>query len=373
MSKDFKMLKRLQELDWDFSGSNKRDSLHSIHPYPAKFIPEIPEQLIKELAPREGIILDPFCGSGTTLSVAQKMGFSSVGIDLNPIACLISRVKTSALPADFQKIYKEVVLKAKNNLNIMNDNQIPNIDHWFKSDIQVVVANLKKAINEFSKNDRIYDALSLALSSILVRVSNQESDTRYAAIDKSIVKDDVYRLFEISCEKLINAINIDKDAPQVRVINKDVLKVKKTDVPEDVGLVITSPPYPNAYEYWLYHKYRMWWLGYDPISVKENEIGARAHFFKKNHHTEMDFYEQMLKTLSMINEVIVKNGHIAIVVGRSKIHGKIVDNAELIERAADNLGLKKIGRFNRVIKSSRKSFNLNHANIKEETIVILKK
>lgn len=373
MSEDFNMLKRLQELDWDFADSNKRDNLHSIHPYPAKFIPEIPAQLIKELAPQKGIILDPFCGSGTTLSVAQEMGYSSVGIDLNPIACLISRVKTSVLPLEFQEIYKEVIFNAMNNVSFMGDCQIPNIDHWFKSDIQIVISKLKKAINELSLNEQNHDALSLALSSILVRVSNQESDTRYAAIDKNIVNTDVYKLFESSCEKLIDAINIEKDAPQVRVINKNVLEVTKKDISEDVGLVITSPPYPNAYEYWLYHKYRMWWLGYDPISVKKNEIGARAHFFKKNHHTEMDFYEQMLKTLSMIDEVIIKNGYIAIVVGRSKIHGKIVDNADLIENAADDLGLKKIGRFNRIIRSSRKSFNLNHANIKEETIVILKK
>ena len=40
------------------------------------------------------LILDPFCGSGTALVEAQRAGFDAVGIDLNPIACRISRVKT---------------------------------------------------------------------------------------------------------------------------------------------------------------------------------------------------------------------------------------------------------------------------------------
>ncbi|CAM3711241.1 class I SAM-dependent methyltransferase [Xenorhabdus thuongxuanensis] len=367
------MLERLKELDWDFSGSNNKDGLHSIHPYPAKFIPEIPEQLIRELAPKKGVILDPFCGSGTTMSVAQKMGYESIGIDLNPIACLISRVKTSVLPDDFRCAYKNVLVDAKNRKDFIVGNNIPNVDHWFRTDIQEEISKFRKAIENYSENQAVYNALNLALSSILVRVSNQESDTRYAAVEKKITTNDVYKLFENSCEKLLETVKVDKNAPKVSVINKDVLKIDKSDISSEIGLVITSPPYPNAYEYWLYHKYRMWWLGYDPVSVKESEIGARAHFFKKNHHTEMDFYHQMSKTLLMIDNVLIKDGYIAIVVGRSKIHGKLVDNALLIEEAAKSIGLMSVGKFNRVIKSSRKSFNLNHANIKEETIVVLKK
>ncbi|EJR2729351.1 site-specific DNA-methyltransferase, partial [Salmonella enterica subsp. enterica] len=104
------MFEKLKSLDWDFSESNNKDGLHSIHPYPAKFIPEIPEQLIRELKPKKGVILDPFCGSGTTMSVSQKMGYESIGIDLNPIACLISRVKTSVLPSCFRETYQKVLV-----------------------------------------------------------------------------------------------------------------------------------------------------------------------------------------------------------------------------------------------------------------------
>ena len=85
----------LSSVDWDFSDASV-DSLANIHPYPARFINEIPKHLIEEIGCPEGtIILDPFCGSGTTLVEAQRHGFDSVGIDLNPIACLISRVKRS--------------------------------------------------------------------------------------------------------------------------------------------------------------------------------------------------------------------------------------------------------------------------------------
>jgi site-specific DNA-methyltransferase (cytosine-N4-specific) len=138
-------------------------------------------------------------------------------------------------------------------------------------------------------------------------------------------------------------------------------------------LVITSPPYPNAYEYWLYHKYRMWWLGFDPLSVKEQEIGARAHFFKKNHHTSADFVRQMRQTFELLRGVVVTDGFACFVVGRSRIHGEVIDNAKIIEEAGIEFGFNRYFTAERMMSASRKSFNLSHANIKTETIIVLKK
>lgn len=78
----------LNKVDWNFKGATN-NVLHSIHPYPAKFIPNIPRALIQSLPiPKGSIILDPFCGSGVTLTEAQDAGIESIGVDLNPIACL---------------------------------------------------------------------------------------------------------------------------------------------------------------------------------------------------------------------------------------------------------------------------------------------
>src|SRR5690606_18298796 len=90
---------------WNFD-NNKKELIHNIHPYPAKFIPEIPRNLITRLGIKKNtIVFDPFCGSGTTLKVAQDLGLESIGVDLNPIACLISSIKTTRLPSNFEAIY----------------------------------------------------------------------------------------------------------------------------------------------------------------------------------------------------------------------------------------------------------------------------
>ena len=76
---------RLTAADWHFATAKTQTGVHGIHPYPAKFIPQIPRQLIEILAPSAGsVVFDPFCGSGTTLVEAQSAGYSSVGVDSQP-------------------------------------------------------------------------------------------------------------------------------------------------------------------------------------------------------------------------------------------------------------------------------------------------
>jgi len=90
---------RLQKIEWDFSDAHTSYLTHSLHPYPAKFIPQIPNALIQELSSVGDTVLDPFCGSGTTLVESLVLKRHAIGIDANPLACLISRAKTSRLSA----------------------------------------------------------------------------------------------------------------------------------------------------------------------------------------------------------------------------------------------------------------------------------
>lgn len=361
---------RLLQEDWDFPHSDKREGIHSIHPYPGRFIPEIPRALIRHLGvPAGTAVLDPFCGSGVTLVEAQRAGTSSVGIDVNPVACLLSRVKTRPTPAGLGASAERVVQRARSG-SPPPPPDIPNLDHWFEPPVQDVVGRLLDAMRGV-EGEPLRDALRLALSSILVRVSNQESDTRYAAVRREATAEDVYTLFLTAAARLVR---VGQPAtfppPPARVIEADVLTVSAEDVGEPVGLVVTSPPYPNAYEYWLYHKYRMFWLGHDPLAVKAAEIGARAHYFKKNAPTPDDFLRQLERVLALLYAVVVRGGHVCFVIGRSKIHGVLVDNAALVQSAAQTAGFREVVSIVREIAPSRKSFNLTHAAIAREHVLV---
>ncbi len=250
---------------------------------------------------------------------------------------------------------------------------IPNLDHWFKDEVQNEIARLLAGIKMLD-DAQTQNALKLALSSILVRVSNQDSDTRYAAVEKKIAQGDVYKNFLFACKRIQRIkTNYHPKTWQVKILQKNIFDVTKNDISKPIGLIVTSPPYPNAYEYWLYHKYRMFWLGYDPLKVKAAEIGARAHYYKKKPPTVNDFKEQMAYLLNLLYDVLVTDGHACIVIGRSKIHGKIIDNATIMTEIAENIGFHLVEKLERKIAPNRKSFNLSHANIKVEHILIFGK
>src|SRR5436309_4237098 len=90
-------LANLNAIDWDFSKAKTVYLTHGLHPYPAKFIPQIPNALIQELSSVGETIADIFCGSGTTLLEALQLKRHAVGIDANPLASLITRAKTTPL------------------------------------------------------------------------------------------------------------------------------------------------------------------------------------------------------------------------------------------------------------------------------------
>ncbi|MCB0133767.1 MAG: hypothetical protein KDD75_01490 [Caldilineaceae bacterium] len=368
---------RLASIAWDFEEARTNTGPHRIHPYPARFIPQIPRSLIELFHPGDdSAVLDPFCGSGTTLVEASFHGIPAVGIDLHPLAILISRVKTTPLKRSIRSAAESVVRKARNRIadGKYTIPEIPRLDHWFQKDVQVALASLIQEIDRVSDED-LANAMKVALSSIIVRVSNQDSDTRYAAVEKDLSKETVFNGFERAVSITGEAVERPNGdlftAPaRVHLVHRDIMDVEPEEVGEDVGLVITSPPYPNAYEYWLYHKYRMYWLGMDPIAVRDSEIGARPHYFKKNHQTEHDFERQMGRCFWLLRRVMRKGAHACFVVGRSIIHGREIDNEALLERAASSHGFKKVGSIQRNIARKRKSFNLSHGTINREGIVV---
>src|ERR1043166_9555244 len=105
---------RLDQIDWDFVERAAPSMLERVHPYPAKFIGDIPRSLLQTIGlPPSTVVFDPFCGSGATLVEGQRLGYESVGVDLNPIACLIARVKTQPLPERVQKAWADAILSAR--------------------------------------------------------------------------------------------------------------------------------------------------------------------------------------------------------------------------------------------------------------------
>lgn len=370
-------IKCFHSQDWTFEGVKTNVGLHSIHPYPARFVPQVPQNLIRIFHPTTGgPILDPFCGSGTTLVECQEAGIPSFGVDLNPIATLISKVKTSPPSQEIGIVASQLVAEAEGSENDDLPN-IPRLTHWFTPGASLALTKLTSKLANIP-DPEVQDALRVALSRIIVRVSRQESDTRYAAVNRIIEEPDVYRVF-IESARTLDEIFRKEHSDMFRkwapsgVITKDILTVEPDEFPYKFGLIITSPPYPNAYEYWLYHKYRMYWLGEDPLSVRSAEIGARPHYFKRNPETPEDFRRQMSQCFSLFHKITLPSAVVCTVIGRSTIKGKSIDNASILCSAAGENGFQQLASESRRIPNNRKSFNPRHGSINTEALLVFQR
>ena len=81
-------------LEWTFKERGETLLAHKIHRYPAIFVPELAEKIIKTFSNEGDTVLDIFSGSGTTLLECLKLRRKGIGIELNPLAILITKVKT---------------------------------------------------------------------------------------------------------------------------------------------------------------------------------------------------------------------------------------------------------------------------------------
>ena len=127
----------MSDIDWTFKSAKTTHLSHGFHPYPSRMVPAIAATLLKLYNPEKNIVLDPFCGSGGVLVESILHGSPSIGIDINPLACLLAKVKTTPLnPIDlyqkwgllFKKIldrFEAIPDEIQNAINVMDNKSVP--------------------------------------------------------------------------------------------------------------------------------------------------------------------------------------------------------------------------------------------------------
>lgn len=386
-------IERLKAVDWDFASAKTGYLTHNLHPYPAKYIPQIPNTLIQELSSVGETVADIFCGSGTTLVEALQLRRHAIGIDANPLAALISEVKSTTLTAeDFDNLLKH----RKECEQFLSDIEPQTGDlfydgkpfrssgwrpsseiceFWFDAHVVEELAELRQRIERLD-TPAVRALCQVALSAIIVAVSKQDSDTRYVRRPKCIDVGDTIRRYLGQLDGSITATRelseIVDSSFRCVTLTSDILTAPSTD---QFDLMVTSPPYPNAYSYHLYHRTRLIWLGYEPEAFKKIEIGSHRKYSAKgpDRATEQTFKAEFEKIFAWLRDRLRSRRHACFVIGNSTLDGKIVDNATLISSAGAMHGFREVACIKRNIAAARKSFNPVIGKIKTEKILILQK
>jgi DNA modification methylase len=381
----------LQHIDFDFAGSKTKYLTHGLHPYPAKFIPQIPEILIRELTSDGDTVADVFCGSGTTLVEALILDRNAIGFDANPLACLITKAKTTQFAPYDQELLSSVLAKAQDYaMAISNagktlfdssaafESAAPRptgevLDFWFEPFVVEELAEILSWCNALPSESARTVAL-VAFSSIVVASSKQDSDTRYVRREKNMASGETMSRFARALKSSI--IAVDEFGGRLRpdlsckVIHANILEQPASP---EFDLMVCSPPYPNAFSYHLYHMTRMVWLDMDQPKFKQQEIGSHRKYSAKGSSgaTAQTFQGEMRTILAWLRGHLKLGGFACFVVGDSTIRSERINNADLIAEAGDSEGFVEVARPTRILQTTKKAFNPVIGKIKDEKILIL--
>ncbi|CEG13610.1 hypothetical protein MSIBF_A4290002 [groundwater metagenome] len=323
---------------------------HHLYRYPGQFVPQIPRFLIEKFSKKYDVVLDPFCGSGTTLVEANLLHRNSYGIDVNPIARLVTKVKT-----------KKISMSNDELIRITNINNFDDFDeirkeckkfeygYLFNGENLMQLLKLRKEIYE-NYTDDIRNFLLVCLLSIVkscanidaskVRIVREKKDTiNVFEIFKKTVHVNLKKLTSLNTDVFAEVLNCDYP-DSFGDLNEPENAKKISLETQTIDLVVTSPPYLNALNYIKIHRIEMALLNEkvdekNYIGVdKEIEITESSDASKKLMAIEI-YFKDMENAISEISRVLKSNGVCGMIIDKDRkiknVRFKFAN--ELIERA----------------------------------------
>ncbi|MEG4289784.1 DNA methyltransferase [Microcoleus sp. C2C3] len=398
---------------------NLEEPIHRWYYYKEGYSHRLVAEVLKryQIPSKYPAILDPFCGAGTTLVAAQSHGLSAVGIEINPFSFFISNVKTSLSkinPEELEKAFKKVITNNYHTHSLLPDLTTFHNEKYFPNNHAYELIKLRDAIRRCRTTTEVKNALLLALAATLDDVSCLRKDgraLRYQPYNVIHPTEALHRRAMVMIEDL-KAI-ADRPYQDVTVLKGDARNLSSlltNDLqPNQFGLIMYSPPYPNNFDYSEIYKCELWLLGmidsYEqwkqlrlstfrshpscnfPLTnyLKENpelrevyllvEKAARCsdiggtYAYKRAPNVIRGYFDDVF---SMLKEQIVKlapGGHIVCVVGNSR-HGRLyIPTDIIIAQIGKAIGLELVEIYVAKHRNDRKHKN----QILRESLVVFTK
>lgn len=357
---------------------------HGFHKFPAKYIPEIPRWGILEFSREGDTIIDPFCGSGTTNVEALLNKRNSYAIDVDPIALLLTRVKTTPLDEKQLRKARDWLIGRIYSVDDCEIPEFPNRDYWFKPEVLHDLGIITRSIKSV-ENSHIRDFFLVCLSSILKEVSNADPKFLYAlAISRKMREQknrtvDVKRIFVKKVKELVPPMTkFSKVCPKayfVKIMGKDAREIELPD--ESVDLAVTSPPYCNAVDYPRANQLQIYWFGLwkgKLSELKKYYVGTErvaAKEYKELHkygNSRLDeileeiyqvdrrrsyvvykYFEDMRKNFIEVKRILKPDGHYVVAVADNIVRKVPVPTHIVLMDIAQEVGFDTVDYFGSVL------------------------
>ena len=316
-------------------------------------------------------ILDPMCGSGTVLSAAAQRGHHAIGVDLDPLAILMTRVATSPLDTSQCDHLREQIVNAatsdrETELPWSDDETRHFAEYWFADQQRLQLARLSRAIAEIPARPlRAFAQISLSRTVITkAPKASLAADTSHSRPHRvSETSDyDVIAGFSLAATSLCRLLDARRLVGSAEAHLGDCRTLESV-ASTSIDMVVTSPPYLNAIDYMRSHKFALIWLGYsipELRAIRSSSIGtARAldspvetvatELVAQIENEAVDptrlptailakYSYDMILLARQMERVLKPGARLIAVVGNSTLQGNFIRNDSLVERALQHYG-----------------------------------
>ncbi|HEY6560565.1 MAG TPA: DNA methyltransferase, partial [Polyangiaceae bacterium] len=324
--------------------------VHGFHSYPARLHPATAARLIEGFTKPADTLLDPFCGSGTSLVEGRLLGRQVFGVDANPLAVELSLLKTrsttAAERATWLEIGEQVVAhaEARRESRAGPTKRYSAVDReLFDVHMLLELDGVRDGIRTLA-DERTRAVLKLVFSAILTKASRRPGDTAERRSERRLPSGFAIRLFS---RKLIDlaqrssdySARVPKGAPAARVWLGDARTLEPIR-DRSVRFVVCSPPYPGIYDYAEQHADRLRWLGLDARGFAAREIGAKRKLGSLEHRAALAEWKRDLgRSLVAMRRVLKADGRAALVLADAVLAGQAVYADALLREIAPEAGL----------------------------------
>lgn len=318
--------------------------VHRLHPYLGKFIPQLVEIFLRKFQPR--IVCDPFCGSGTTLVEANALGIESIGCEISPFNCLLTKVKTAEY--DVQELEKEAddLLTRLNHVlapvsldvlhRLVDDTDNPYLKEWYANKARLQLLYFRSLIREYRYQDLFKIVLSRAARSARLTthfdLDFPETPQRepYHCYKHSKVCKPTDDALQFLNRYIIDTVRRVKVYAQIRTtasVTTICADSREMEFPQ-VDMVLTSPPYVGLIDYHEQHRYAYELLGLP--TLEEKEIGTARK--GNSEQAQQAYLHGIGRVFANLRESLPQNG-VAVIV----VH----DRRRLYDGLAEKLGYRQ--------------------------------
>ena len=371
-------------------------AVRSIHPFPARMAPEIALDCIPEVEPAQGQrVLDPMCGSGTVLSVAAQRGHHATGVDLDPLAILMTRVAISPINVSrCNDILEQLVdgARADRTLELpwQDEETRQFAEYWFAHQQRRDLARLSRSIVQVPEGS-LRDLAQIALSRTIITKAPKASlaaDTSHSRPHRvrSTSDFDVIAGFSRAFVDLVRLLEDKRLMGSAEVYLGDCRTLEQI-ASRSVDMVVTSPPYLNAIDYMRAHKFALIWLGYsipELRAIRLASIGAERaldgpaetvvrDLIAQIEHDAVNPSQLPIAVLTryahdlvlfarQMRRVLKPEARLIAVVGNSTRRGNFIRNDALVENTLHHYGFVTQRSDERPLPESRRYLPITTAN-----------